>query len=203
MSNIKRDYRTTASMKAVVFIDHKEITCIISDLSISGAKLEIKPLPYFDSVIMLSELVDVGDDIDFSAQELHFDGKVKVIRKEILNERLYLSITLDDIFYGLANLPYKREVYRTDHRISGLIIINGQRYEAISQNVSVTGMSIAIFQSANITNGDELTLNFHNLGINGKAKIVWREKTDDKTLLGVKYVQLMDPADGIASFSKN
>lgn len=203
MSNIKRDYRTNLSMRAVVFLDNKEITCTISDISISGAKLEIKPLPYFDNAMSLSELIDIGSNIDFSVQEMHFDGKVKVIRKEILKERLYLSITLDDIFYGQANLPYKREVYRTHHRMSGLIIMNGHSYEAISQNVSVNGMTLVAFQHITITNGDELTLNFHNLGINGKAKIIWHEIEDEKTLLGVEYVQLMEPVEGIASFLKN
>ncbi len=203
MSNIKRDYRTNLSMRAVVFLDNKEITCTISDISISGAKLEIKPLSYFYNAEALSELIDINSNIDFSVEEMHFDGKVKVIRKEILNERLYLSITLDDIYYGLANLPYKREVYRTHHRMSGLIIMNGHSYEAISQNVSVNGMTIIVFQHITITNGDELTLNFHNLGINGKAKIIWHEIEDEKMLLGVEYVQLMESVEGIASFLKN
>ncbi|MCU7833953.1 MAG: PilZ domain-containing protein [gamma proteobacterium symbiont of Taylorina sp.] len=202
MSNIKRDYRTNLAMKALIFLDKREVSCIISDISISGAQLEINPQPHFKNALILSELIDIDDVIDFSVYELHFDGKTKIVRKQILEDKLFLSITLGDIFYGLENLAYRREVYRTNYRMSGVVILNGQSYEAISHNVSVNGMNAAIFKKINVTNGDEVTLNFYNLEINGKARIIWHKNEEDKTLLGIEYAQLMEPVKGVASFRR-
>lgn len=200
MSNIKRDYRTNLSVKALVFLDKKEVACTISDISITGVKLEIYPKPHFKNAMMLSEFIEVGDKVGFSVEEMHFDGKIKIVRKEVKNEKLFLSITLDDLFFGLENLAYRRKVYRTHHRMSGLIIMNGKSYDAMGQNISVNGLTATIFEEINISDGDELTLNFHEPEINGKARIIWHKNEAEKNLLGIKYIQLMESVKGIAAF---
>ena len=200
MSNIKRDYRTNLSVNALVFLDKKEVACTISDISISGAQLEIHPEPHFKNAIMLSEFIGVDDEVDFSVKEMHFDGRIKIIRKEIKNNKLYLSITLNDLFFGLENLAYKRKVYRTPHRTSGLIIMQGKSYDAVSQNVSSNGLTANIFEQVEVSEGDELTVNFHDPEINGKAKVIWFTNEDEKTIIGVQFVQLMEDVRGVASF---
>lgn len=200
MSNIKRDYRINLAVKALVFLDKTEVGCTISNISITGANLEIHPQPHFKNAMMLSEFVDIGDELDFFVQEMHFDGRIKVVRKEIKNERLYLAITLGDLFFGLENLAYRRKVYRTPVQMSGLIIMNGQSYEVASHNISVNGLTATIFEEVNLSDGDELTLNFHEPEINGKARVVWHKIEAEKTTIGVQYIQLMEPIKGIATF---
>ena len=200
MPNIKRDYRTNLSVNALVFLDKKEVACTISDISITGAQLEIHPKPFFKNAMMLAEFIEIDDEVDFSVQEMHFDGKIKIVRKEIKNDRLYLSIELDDLFFGLENLAYKRKVYRTSQHMSGLIIMNGQSYEAVSQNISVNGLTAAIFEEIEIPDGTELTLNFHDPDINGKAKVVWHKTEREKTLIGLEFIQLMEKVQGVAIF---
>lgn len=200
MSNTKRDYRTNLSVNALVFLDKKEVACTISDISITGAQLEIHPQPHFKNAMMLAEFIEIGDEVDFSVEEMHFDGKIKVVRKEIKNDKLYLSIELDDLFFGLENLAYKRKVYRTSHRMSGLIIMNGKSYEAVSQNISANGLTATIFEEVDIINGAELTINFYDPDVNGKARVVWHKTESEKTLIGLEFIQLMEPVKGIATF---
>ena len=202
MSDINRDYRINLSINALVFLDKKEVACTISNISITGANLEIHPQPHFKNAMMLSEIVNIDDEVDFSVEEMHFDGKIKIVRKEIINDSLHLSITLGDLFFGLESLAYKRKVYRTSHRMSGCIIMNGQSYESMSQNISVNGLTATIFEELNVSDGDELTLNFHDPEINGKARIIWHKNETAKTTIGLQYVQLMEPVKGIAAFKK-
>jgi len=202
MSNIKRDYRTNLAMNAIVYLDKREVSCTIADISITGAQLEIKPQPHFNNALILSELINIDDEVDFCVPPMHFEGTIKIVRKVISDDKLNLSITLENIYYGLEKLAYQREVYRTDYRMSGVIIINGKSYETISRNVSVKGMSVIVFEPVALTNKDEVTLNFYNLEINGKAQIIWHKSGENKTYLGLEYVQLMEPVKGLASFQK-
>ena len=103
-------------------------------------------------------------------------------------------------FFGLENLAYKRKVYRTSHRMSGLIIMNGKSYEAVSQNISANGLTATIFEEVDIINGAELTINFYDPDVNGKARVIWHKTESEKTLIGLEFIQLMEPVKGIATF---
>ncbi len=202
MPYIKRKYRTNLSMKAIIFIDGSELDCTIVNLSTSGAKLEVKPGSHFKNAMLLSEIVNKDDIVNFTIPEMHLDGEVKIIRTEIQYNNFYLSIVLENVFYGLEYVPYRRRVYRSNYRSIGHIEINGRSYEFLSYNVSVKGMLLGIFERLNINNGDILAVDLNQLNIHGKARIIWTKKLYNKNLLGLEYIDLIEPVKGIASFKR-
>ncbi|MCW8929494.1 MAG: PilZ domain-containing protein [Gammaproteobacteria bacterium] len=202
MSYKQRDYRTHLSTKALVFLDEEEVDCTIIDLSISGAKFEIIPGVHLKNALLISEVVDTNDVINFAIPEMHIDGEVKIIRKEQVDDKVYLSVLFSDIFYGLEHLPYRRKVYRTRCRSNGQITLNGQSYEFISQNLSVKGMMIAVYEPLEIKDTDEFSLDFKHFNIHGKARCIWSKRENNKNMMGIEYTQLNKPIDGLASFSR-
>ncbi len=200
MSQTKRDYRQHLSSKAQIFLDGKEIDCTIIDLSISGLKIKIHSESFSKSPKILVELISIGDKVDFSIQEMHFDGEVKIVRKELLENEVYLSISYDDIFFGLNHLPYHRQSYRTRHRSSGQILINEKNYDVISHDFSTEGMQLAIFEKLDLDVNSELEITFEQLNISGRSRLKWKQESSDQSLLGLEYIQLAAPVRDIASF---
>ena len=202
MSYTKRPYRTRLSTKALVFLGEEEINCTIVNLSITGAKFEVIPGLHLKNAMLISDVVNIDDIINFAIPEMHIDGEVKITRKEIENDKVYLSVLFDDIFYGLEPLPYRRKVYRTRCRANGQLELNGQSYEFISHNISVKGMMIAVFEPLNINKNDLLTLDFKHFNIHGAARCIWSKEIKGLNMIGIEFAQLIKPVDGLASFTR-
>lgn len=200
MSQTKRDYRQHLSSKAQIFLDGKEIDCTIVDLSISGLKIQIHSETLYKSPKILVELISIEDKVDFSIQEMHFEGEVKIVRKELIDNEVYLSLSYDDIFFGLNHLPYQRKSYRTRHRSSGQILINEKNYDVISHDFSTQGMQLAIFEKLELDVDSELEMTFEHLNISGRSRLKWKYESSDQCLLGLEYIQLAKPVRDIASF---
>ena len=201
MSYIKRNYRTNLSMDALIFLDGKEIACSIIDLSTTGAKLEVLPGLFFKNTTLFSKIINIDGLVNISIPEMHAEGEVKIIRKDILYDNLHLFIAFENLFLGLKKLPYIRKVYRSSYRSVGQIEINGKAFEFVTHNVSTKGLLIAVFERLNLSNGS-LNIDLNTLNIHAKAQLIWSKKLYNHNLLGLEFTQLDKPIKGIASFEK-
>jgi hypothetical protein len=202
MSYIKRDYRTNLSMDALIFLDGEEVACSIIDLSTTGAKLEILPGLFFKNTTLFSKIVKVDDLVNISIPEMHAEGEVRIIRKDILSYNLHLFIAFDNLFLGLKKLPYIRKVYRSSYRSMGQIEINGKAFDFVTYNVSTKGLLIAVFERLSLSDGISLNIDLNTLNIHAKAQLIWSKKLYNHNLLGIEFTQLDNPVKGIASFEK-
>lgn len=201
MSYTKRDYRTHLSAQGMIFLDGKDFDCTIVDISTSGAKIEIKPGQYFKNSMVLAEIINVGDVTAFFNKEMHFDGTIEIVRKELINNILYVSLIFSDIFYGLEHLSYRRGHYRQECRSAGHIMLNEEIYEVVSLNLSHSGMKIILFEAFEINVKDEIIVNFKHLNVQGKAVVIWYSEEVEHRLIGVEFTQMTKLNENIPSFS--
>jgi len=202
MSYTKRNYRTNLAMQGLTYLDGIEVECTVMDLSTTGARLEISPGKSFSSVVPFAQTITNNSIIDVRINEMHMDGEVKVIRKEIKKGLLYLSIVFDNVFFGLENVPYKRKVYRKKFSSFGHMILNDLSYEVICTNFSVKGIMLVVFDKLSVDQDELLQLDFNHIGVHGSAKVIWIKQTKkNHTYIGAEYIQLNDSVKGIATFS--
>jgi len=202
MSYTKRKYRTNLSMKGLVFLNGKELECIIVDLSTNGIKMEITPGHYFNNAQLFLDAINISGLVNFAIPEMHLDGESKIIRKESDGNKIYLSLAFSDVYYGLEHIPYKRKFYRTRYRAIGHIKVSAVDYEVISQNISLSGMLIASPDPITVNNGEKITIDFKQVNINGDAEVIWSKEVNKKYLIGVKFIKLAEAVKGIASFER-
>jgi len=201
MSYVKRNYRTNLAMQGVVFLDGFEIDCTVSDLSTSGARFEITPGKFFNNIIAFAQTVAIDAIIDVRIPEMHIDGEVKVIRKEVKKGLLYLSVEFSNVFFGLENVPYRRKVYRKKLTSFGHLSINGKTHEIVCTNVSIKGMLLVVLEKIDVDKDTLVEISFNHLGIHGSAKAIWNIQTKkNHTWIGIEYIQLNDPVKGIPTF---
>ena len=201
MTYIRRDYRKHLSSPALIFIAGKEIPCTILDLSISGIKIKLHTTDSIQKPASLADEIKINELADFYVREMHFDGKVKIIRKEIIGQALLLSLSYEDVFFGLKHLPYRRRHYRSNCLSSGKIYINQQVHNAVSHDLSLDGMQLAISETVDFKVDDELILDFEQINVSGQSRIKWQKEQPDQCLLGIEFIHLIEPVKGIAAFS--
>ncbi len=202
MLYIKCNYRTNLSMDALIFLDGKEVVCSIIDLSTTGAKLEIIPGLFFKNAELFSKTINTDNLVNMSIPEIHAEGEVKIIRKDILYYKLHLFIAFENLFLGLKKLPYTRRVYRSSYHSVGQIEINGKAFEFVTHNVSTKGLLIAVFERLSLSDDMSLNIVLNTLNIHAKAQLIWSKKLYNHNLLGLEFTQLDKPIKGIASFEK-
>jgi len=201
MSYIKRNYRTNLAMKGLTYLDGMEINCTIMDLSTTGARIEIGPGEFFSNVIPFAQTIPSDAIIDIRIPEIHMDGEVKLVRKEIKKGQLYLSVIFSNVFFGLENVPYRRKVYRKKFSSFGRLTLNNTHYEIVCNNVSTKGMLLVLFDSVDVEPDTLLEISFNHLDIHGSAKVIWSKQTKkNHTWIGIEYIQLNNPVKGIATF---
>lgn len=188
-------------MQGLTYLDGVELECTIMDLSTTGARLEIKPCSVFSNPAPFAQTIANDSIIDIRIPEMHMDGEVKVIRKEIKKDLLYLSVVFTQVFFGLENVPYKRKVYRKKWSSFGHITVAGQNYEAVTQNVSVKGMLLVIYGAIDYQEEHPVEISFNHLNIHGSARVIWSKITKkNHTWLGLEYINLDASVKGIATF---
>jgi len=202
MSYTKREYRTNLSMQGLIFLDRKELRCTIKDLSTNGIKIELKPVNYFNDVQAFSKVIIIDDIVNFAIPEMYLDGEAKIIRKEIDEDRIYVSLAFANVFFGLEHVPYKREYYRTLSNIVGQIKVHEQIFEVSCQNVSLTGMLIVSNNQLDISLSDVIEVSFDVINIHGNAQQIWSRNLKEQYLIGIKFTQLLKPIKGIAAFNR-
>jgi hypothetical protein len=89
----------------------------------------------------------------------------------------------------------EREYYRKSRSVRVTILVNGERYDGETIDLSPSGIRICVYRSMSCQVGQELTLTAHYLRdvFDLQGEIAWARLDPDKTILGIKLQEGSGP----------
>lgn len=201
MSDTKRQYRKNLTSEGLIYLGGKELAISVRNLSITGLLAELSDNDEISDINEVFESIKLTPTIDIYLPEMRLAGEADIVRADMLDKQVYLAMEFRNLSYDANNMLYKRKAYRKNMTSSGEIVLNGEKHEFITKNVSIDGLMILLSKNIEVREGLITIFDFERLKLRGKIKVVWVEHDDDSTLMGLQYVQLEnEEIQGIPGF---
>ena len=191
MNNLRENYRENVSMAGWLFMAGVEHKMQIHNLSISSVLASIEPTAVIKNEQDIFKIMQDSSLVDIYIKTLSVAGEAEIVRVEMKDNRILISMEFKQVVYNAESLLYKRKVYRKNMDTPGKILIFDTVYNFIACNVSVTGLMIRIPDKIDLQEGVLTEIKFDNLQIHGKAVVIWAEQVEnDGTLIGLEYKRM-------------
>ncbi len=190
---LPRAFRKDIQLYGLIFLDGSERSIIVRNLSITGLLAELDPQKSAEKDIEdIFHSLQSSTLVDIFIPSMRLAGEMQVIRADIENEKILISLEFKSISYDVEDFIYRRKAYRKMMPGPGRIFLNGAYHAFTAINVSVEGLMIQLHET--ITVGEpaiKTTFEFEKLGLTGEARIVWIEHPHaHETIMGLCYEHL-------------
>ena len=195
MNNSTENYQKKLSMAGLLFMGGIEHEMQVKNVSISGLTAIIEPSAEIKDEKDIFLIMNKSTLVDFYVKKLNLAGEAELIKVDVVDGKIFLSIEFKQISYDAKSFLYKRKVYRKNMASPGIILVANKVYNFITHNVSVTGFMIRISDDVDLREEELVEFKFDDLQIHGKALVVWVEHDGiSGTMVGLEY-QRMKKAD--------
>ncbi|MDT8407336.1 MAG: PilZ domain-containing protein [Methylococcales bacterium] len=197
-----RPYRKKLTTEGFIYLNGHEYLLILNNLSITGLLGELEADDSILDITSLFNIIQQNTSVDIYLSQLRLAGEAKVVRADLVNDRIYLALEFRDIEYDVDNALYLRHNYRKRMEASGLIEIDDQIMTFTTINVSVDGMMIQLPGEVPLEAESIVQFDFSQLELVGEARIVWRRYEHGNTVAGLEYTLLQKNAPPLPRFAK-
>lgn len=196
-----RAYRKKLASHGLIYLGFAEHEIHLLNLSLTGLLAELKYDANLHNVKDLFEMLKVSPLVDIYLPDLRLAGEAEVARVTAIESGFQLGIEFRNLSYEIDDLIYKRRAYRKNLDSPGHIVFNGCDYTFKTENASVNGLMIRIQGYLEVEAGTVTNIDFKHLELRGQAEVVWIDRDQDSTLLGLRYLKLSrEDVKGIPQF---
>lgn len=185
-----RAYRKNLSSYGSIYLGFAEYPIKVINLSLTGLLAQISDDHPSSRIKDIFHGLQVSPRVDIYLPDIRVAGEAEVVRLEEVDQGLQIGIEFRHLSYDVDSLMYRRRAYRRNIAERGLLTLDGLEFEFITENVSVNGLMIRVAGDFGVEVGDVLPFVFKQLEIQGEAEVIWVEKEQQTTFLGLSYVHL-------------
>ncbi len=197
----QRFYRKNLAIKGLVYLGGQELEVKVKNLSITGMLAELSGDGALNDMKDVFQAIKLSPVIDIYLPELRVAGEAEMVRSEEVDGQIHFALEFRNIYYDVDNLLYSRRAYRKNMTAPGHVWVSGKVHTFTTENVSVDGLMIRLEGDIEIEQGAALQYEFKRLELSGQAKVIWLEKNNGTTLLGLEYLYMeKDSVKGIPRF---
>ncbi|NOR70823.1 MAG: PilZ domain-containing protein [Methylomarinum sp.] len=203
MSETNRLYRKNLSSQGLIYLGGEELEITVRNLSISGLLAELDSNAVVSDIEDIFKSLKISPIIDLYLPEMRLAGEAEVVRADIVKGHIYMGLEFSNITYDVDNSLYKRHAYRKNLAAPGQIVLNGNKYQFNTENVSVDGLMIHLQENIAVDVGTVSIFDFKRLQLRGEIKVVWVDHREDgSTLMGLQYLHMeKENIKGIPQFT--
>ncbi len=199
-----RAYRKNLTASGLIYLGLEEHPIHVINMSLTGMLLELSKDATLNTFNDIFHALQVSSLVDFYLPDLHMAGDAHVVRAYPGGQGIAIAVEFRNLSYDTEDQPYNRRVYRKPITTYGLLTINDSEFEFATENVSVDGLMARLSGEIDIEVGSFVGFAFEVLELQGQAQVVWVEKDEVSTLLGLKYQHLERNAiKGIPNFARD
>ncbi|ATG88491.1 PilZ domain-containing protein [Methylomonas koyamae] len=185
-----RAYRKSLASHGLLYLGLAEHEIVVVNLSITGLLALLKVNPSLADIKDIFRALQVSPLIDFYLPDMNLAGEAEVVRAESVDAGFQIAVEFRNLSYDVDNLLYSRRAYRKNISAAGHIVFNDTDYAFNTENVSIDGIMIRMLGRIAVEEGTVASFDFHQLGVEGEAKVVWIEYDEISTLMGLQYLHL-------------
>jgi hypothetical protein len=191
MSDKKRSFRKNLTSHGLIYMGGEEMDISVRNISITGLLAELGDNVDINEIKDVFKSVNLSPTIDLYLPEMHLAGEAEIVRADMIDGLIYLSIEFRNMAYDVDNVLYKRKAYRKNMTAPGQIIFNGKKFNFNTKNVSVDGLMIYLKENIEVKEGAVTIFDFKRLQLRGEIRVIWVDHTEDGgTLMGLQYVHM-------------
>jgi len=200
----KRAYRKRLSSDGLIYLGFEEHQIRVINISITGLLAEFKANTSVNGVKDIFQSIQVSPIVDIYLPNIRVAGEAEVVRAESTEQGIQIALEFRNLTYDVDNLLYNRRAYRKNMTAPGQIIIDETVYAFNTENVSVDGIMAHIQGQIAVQTGKTVHFSFKHLELQGEAEVIWIDKGENSTLLGLKYLHLeRDSIPGVPHFVRD
>ncbi|MDD2738524.1 MAG: PilZ domain-containing protein [Methylomonas lenta] len=185
-----RAYRKNLSSYGLIYLGFSEYSIKVINLSLTGFLAQLSDNHPASRIKDIFRSLQVSPRVDIYLPDLRIAGEAEAVRVEENELGLQIGIEFRNLSYDVGNLMYERRAYRRSITELGQLMLDGLEFEFTTENVSVNGLMVRIAGEFKVDTGDVLPFTFKQLDIQGEAEVLWVEKEQHATFLGLSYVHL-------------
>lgn len=199
-----RAYRKNLTTSGLIYLGQEEHEVRVINISLSGMLVELKPEASVSSINDIFRALRVSSILDFYLPSMGMSGDAQVVRAYPGEQGMAIAVEFRNLNYEVENQPYMRRAYRKSIATAGKLIIDHVEYAFATVNVSVDGVMVRIGARIEAREGEKVAFSFDKLELEGYAEVMWCERGDEATLLGLKYWRLQNNAiKGVPNFVRD
>lgn len=185
-----RAYRKNLSSYGLIYLGYAEYQIKVINLSLTGLLAQLSDKHPASRIKDIFHYLQVSPRVDIYLPDIRIAGEAEAVRVEEVDSGLQIGIEFRNLSYDIDNLMYQRRAYRRNIAELGQLILDGLEFEFTTENVSVNGLMVRIAGDLSVETGDVLPFAFKQYEIQGEAEVIWVEKEQQATFLGLSYVHL-------------
>ena len=204
-AKLDRPPRTSLVSDGFIYLGEEEHRITIKNISINGVLAQLNTDRQDIDIKYIFNQLLVSTIIDLYLPEMRLAGEVEVVRGDMEDGHILLALEFKNITFDIDKKLNQRKAYRKNMPDPGRILLNGKYRSFTTVNVSVEGLMISLSEAISVEVGTITRFEFNRLELEGEIKVIWVDPiSDDRTLMGLKYVHLENNAiKGIPRFTVN